>query len=187
MVSRSPFAGDRNQEGMANEAKWNAAQAFLAASERENRSPGVKMQDANIAAHGTIESPQDFERRNYQQTAADSLDPSNPFGAARAHDEAHELEKARLNPGGVSATEIAGQTQRDVAGVQRQTGLDESADKLAGSMYNSDVEGQAKLESELANQTIGGSFPGGPKERGTAIEGFLTALDALRKRQAAVR
>jgi hypothetical protein len=64
--------------------------------------------------------------------------------------------------------------------------LDESSDKLAGSMYNSDVTRASGLESELAKQLIGGQFKN-PEEQNSVIQGFLVGLDQLRKRQAAAR
>lgn len=186
-VPSSPFAGDRNQVGAENEAKWNAAQAFLAATERANRSAGVQQQDANIASHGTIEDAPTFARRQGMQSAADTLDPSNPLGALRGHEDATKL--AQIHESNVRPAEINAGSDLDVAGIH-------SGDLRYGAQVNSqdarykaDTEATGGLEKEVANQMIGRDFKetDPSNNRGTAIEGFLTALDALRKRQAAVR
>jgi hypothetical protein len=142
--------------------------------------PEIAQQRANILGHGTIETPQDYNYRTANRNAADVINPASPIGAAGALQHSRELDKAQLAPGGVAATQVAGQNALGVEGIKRQTALDESGDRLAGSMYNSDTQGEAKLESELANQIIGAKFTS-DIDRQTAVKGFLDALNLLRR------
>lgn len=141
--------------------------------------PEMRAQRSNILSHGTIEPAVQFTRRMRTQDAADATDPSHPMHRLGEQEFGRKLQTVRES--NVRPVEVAGQTQRDVAGIERETALDTSGDKLAGSMYDSDVAGQAAVERELANRLIGTEFET-PEERTNALDGFMEALEQMRRR-----
>ena len=109
----------------------------------------LQSQRRNIQSHGTIEMPQDFNRRMGMQTAADTVDPASPL--RRAGDLEHGRKMESVYQSNVRPTEIAGQTQRDIetsrAGTARY-GVDQN---VAADRYGSDMSaGADEYGSEVA-------------------------------------
>lgn len=140
----------------------------------------LQRQRANINAHGTIEAAPEFERRTGMRDAADALDPSNPFGALRADDQRTKL--AQIHESNVRPAEINAGVQREKIASDFDSAVLGAETEADTGRYRADADARARVESEVANQLIGGSFPKGPAERNQALQGFMQALDELRGR-----
>ena len=156
--------------------------AIASARQRSLETPEIVQQRANIASHGTIEDPTAFKLRTDRETAAEMSDPSTALGRESALEHSHKMDT--IHESNVVPAEIGARSRREIADVERQTALDASADRLAGSIYGTDQDLQAALEKDVAPfyDSDQAEFVKDPAKRDRAVQGFMAAVADLRRR-----
>lgn len=134
----------------------------------------LKQQRANIAAHGTIETPQDFTYRTGQRDAADLMNPANPMGRLRADDERAGL--AKVHESNVRPAEIAAAVNREKIASDFDASVLGADSAAEAARYKADTDAQATLEKELTSQYLWSDKTATPATRDQALQGLLQAL-----------
>lgn len=153
------FGADAEIARKTRELALSGFQSAMDSSRLAAEPAALKQQRGNISAHGTIESPFDFNRRTGTEGAADLMDPSNPMARLRGDEQRHAIERAELAPGGPRSTEIAGRNALEV-GRQRGQFDREVADIEAGSReYGAEVEAGQRERGNVMDNLFGSMIP----------------------------